>query len=675
MCGICGVVALDSEGRAEVIVRRMMAAMVRRGPDEEGFLLNPSVAVGMRRLSVIDLPGGSQPVWNEDRTLAVIYNGEIYNFRELRKELERAGHRFQSQSDTEVIVHAYEAWGERCLHRFHGMFAFAAIEMPQGSSGAASRVFIARDALGIKPLYYAIVEGALFFASEVRALLASKAVPPRLSAEALSSYLLFGSVSEPMTLVEGLFSLSPAHCMSISATRPIVDPETKSYWQAGAAARHETGTPQGPGANPSPARRVRALLEHSVNSHLIADVPVGVFLSGGLDSTAVAALASRGRVGIHTFTVAFPDLEFSEGQQARRTADRFHTEHSELTLTGQEMLARLDEACAAFDQPSMDGINTYFVSWAARQAGLKVALSGLGSDELFGGYASFHHASAIAKVAALARLCPGTIRAWAAAVFDGSAVFGASPDASRKALAAWLDSSSLPGEYFFTRTLFTPQQVASALGQKFSHWRASSWWKWLAAAVKQSELMDSFTRISWLESRSYLVNTLLRDTDAMSMHHSLEVRVPFLDLPLVQYMLSLPQASKRGRGRAKALLIEALADLLPEEVVAQRKRTFTFPWDNWLRGALGKRVGEGLSDWSPVLEPHLDRQFAAGVWSDFRNGRTSWSRPWSLYVLNEWVKQHLPVSDENHSANGSAAALSAASARWRETQPLRTTSD
>jgi asparagine synthase (glutamine-hydrolysing) len=307
----------------------------------------------------------------------------------------------------------------------------------------------------------------------------------------------------------------------------------------------------------------------------------------------------------------------------------------------------------------MDGINTYFVSWAARQAGLKVALSGLGSDELFGGYSLFRTVSSIAKVAALARLCPRPIRSRVAAAFDGSQAFGATPDAFRKALAAWLDSSSLPGDYFFTRALFTPQKVAGALGKKSGDWESSLWWKWLSAAVAQSNSMDSFTRISWLESQSYLVNTLLRDTDSMSMHHSLEVRVPFLDLPLFEYVLALPEAAKRGQGRSKALLIEALMDVLPEEIVAQQKRTFTFPWDNWLRGALGKHVAASLMDWSPVLEPHLARQFAADTWNDFLGGRTSWSRPWSLYVLNEWVKHHLSLGESDHLTIAGAAAVSA----------------
>ena len=219
MCGICGIVGMGSRERGEALVRRMMAAIVHRGPDAEGILIAPPVVAGSRRLSIIDLPGGSQPVWNETETLAVVYNGEIYNFRSLRKELEAAGHTFRTNSDTEVIVHAFEAWGEKCVERLHGMFTFAIVEMPQGPGGRATRVFIARDRMGIKPLYYAIVEGALFFASEVRALLASGAVPARLSSDALSSYLLFGSVSEPVTLVEGVFSLPPGHYLDVRSRR------------------------------------------------------------------------------------------------------------------------------------------------------------------------------------------------------------------------------------------------------------------------------------------------------------------------------------------------------------------------------------------------------------------------------------------------------------------------
>src|SRR5271168_3401828 len=426
MCGICGVVGLDSKLDGEAVVRRMLAAIVHRGPDEEGFLSALPIIVGSRRLSIIDLPGGSQPIWNETGTLAVVFNGEIYNFRELRKELEAKGHTFLTRSDTEVIVHAYEQWGEQSVARLRGMFALAVVEMPQGRGGPAAAVFLARDPLGIKPLYYAAGGGGLLFASEVRALLASGCISPQFSASAVPSYFLFGSVSKPMTFVEGVLSLPPGHFVKIHANDPRRVPEPKLYWNFTKEFYQDEDAETGTAYEEdfaSAATTVRSLLEDAVRAHLVADVPVGVFLSGGLDSTAIAALASHVQKGIHTFTVAFPDAEFSEAAIARKTAQRLGTEHRELTISSGEMEARLEEAVASFDQPSMDGINTYFVSWAARQAGLKVALSGLGSDELFGGYTSFRATARLARLASFSRFAPRPIRAFASTVIGASRAF------------------------------------------------------------------------------------------------------------------------------------------------------------------------------------------------------------------------------------------------------------
>lgn len=642
MCGICGIIGGESAETREAAVRRMMRAMVHRGPDGEGLLSAPPAALGMRRLSILDIPGGNQPIWNETGTIAVIFNGEIYNFRELRSELESSGHIFRTRSDTEVIVHAYEAWGDSFLRRLHGMFALAVVEMPQGSAGQAKRILIARDPLGIKPLYYALIGGMAIFASEVRTLLASDVVPARLSAGAISPYLLFGSVYEPLTMVEATFSLPPGHSLSVPVDQPVRSLEPSPYWNFESAASFaETDARERPSAAPT---HVRSLLDRAVASHLVADVPVGVFLSSGLDSTAIAAIASRNQGGVHTFTVAFPDTEFSEAEIARRTAAQLHTEHSELTISDSEMVQRLDEAIGALDQPSMDGINTYFVSWAARQAGLKVALSGLGSDELFGGYSTFRSAPRVARLRALARLFPGFFRRFVAAGLASTRLFGMPAGTLRKALAAWVDPHSLPHPYFFTRLLFPPQSVASGTRADSASWNSSPWQSQCSESARQTRSMDAFTAVSWLELRSYLLNTLLRDTDAMSMAHSLEVRVPFLDLALVERMLSLSGRAKGKTSGSKALLIAALADVLPQDVIAQRKRTFTFPWENWLRGALGKRVAAGFTEWSPALDPHVGSDFARSVWRGYLAGRTTWSRPWSLYVLNEWVKRNLPAN-------------------------------
>lgn len=630
---------MESTDASEPLVRRMMAAMAHRGPDDEGCLLAPRAALGMRRLSILDLQGGGQPLWNEAGTLAVIFNGEIYNFRELRTELESAGHRFRTRSDTEVIVHGYEEWGQDCAGKLRGMFAFAVVEMPHGRNGEAARVFIARDPLGIKPLYYAVVDGALFFASELRALLASGGMPTQLNGAQIPLYLLFGSACEPETMIEGVRTLPPGCSLAIAADGVHEAPAPAVYWNfardpAAESARREPSERLAPAAD-----RVRSFLEEAVASHLVADVPVGVFLSSGVDSTTLATLASRARPGIHTFTVAFPDARYSEATTARRTAQRLHTEHTELSLSGEEMVLRLDEAIAAFDQPSMDGINTYFVSWAARQAGLKVALSGLGSDELFGGYISFRNTARIKRIAALARAMPAPVRSALAHGLSRRSPSEPAIGKFAKLAAACFEPDSLPHPYFFTRLLFGPQTVSATVSART--WRSRISWRWIADLARQAAQLDDFTAVSWLELRTYLLNTLLRDTDAMSMRHSLEVRVPFLDTPLVEYVLSLRASAKLDGVRAKALLVRAMGDLLPEEIVEQRKRTFTFPWERWLRGELGRRVASGISEWSPALEPHVSGEFAAAAWGGFLHGRTTWSRPWSLYVLNEWVKRNV----------------------------------
>jgi len=612
----------------------MMAALAHRGPDDEGLRVAPAAVVGMRRLSIIDLAGGAQPMANEDGTVWVVLNGEIYNFQELRGQLEATGHVFRTQSDTEAIVHAYEEWGPQCVQRLRGMFAFAVVKADAAGAGGAE-VFLARDRFGIKPLYYAEAEGSIAFASEVRALVASGLVPPRLSAAALESYLLFGSVGEPLTLVEGVRSLPPGHRLLLSASRPAAEPEP--YWKPG-----ELGAEESPGtAGESPATRLRSLLEETVRLHLIADVPLGVFLSSGIDSTALAALAGRLCTGVNTFTVSFREQEYSEALLARKTAEALGTTHREFLLDENEMLERIGEAVAGLDQPSMDGINTYFVSWATRQSGLKVALSGLGGDEIFGGYSTFRSTPHVGRVAAVARRLPQALRSATAPAVAALAEARAKPDAARKLASVWREPEALPEAFFFTRMLFPPEQVSRLLREDrpWSEGR-EEWLGWLEGAAEEAERVDDFTAVSWLEARSYMVNTLLRDTDSMSMAHSLEVRVPFLDHALFESVATLPESVKRG-SRPKALLVEALRDLLPAEVVAKTKQTFTLPWERWLRGALKETVAKGLTDLAPTLSSQLETRAVVDVWQNFLDERTSWSRPWSLYVLNEWARRHL----------------------------------
>ena len=631
-------------------MRAMTAALRHRGPDEEGFLTRdvraPGLALGMRRLSIIDLAGGHQPVWNESKDVAVIFNGELYNYRDLRERLALCGHRFATQSDTEILVHAWEEWGEDALTELRGMFAFALLDL-RGRFATAPILFLARDPLGIKPLYYAQTPDGFAFASEVRALLASGTVPKRLSQDAVTAYLLFGSVSEPVTLVEGVFSLPPGHRMLLHVPERRRTPRARPWWDPSVSpAARDTLKPRD---FSSAAKKLRPLLEDAVRAHLIADVPVGLFLSSGLDSGAIAALAAQARRGIESFTLTFPGTAFDEAELARMAANRFKTKHTEVPLSGDSILARLDEALAALDQPTMDGINTYFVSWAAKQVGLKVALSGLGGDELFAGYQTFVDTPRLSRLIRWAWFVPQPVRRMTAPLVAALASRQGAPDAARKVAAAWIHPDVLPHPYFFTRTLFPPGQLERIIEPRFRPSTVGAdgvtleptWLGWLERTADEARKLEPIAGVSRLEMRTYMVSTLLRDTDSVSMARSLEVRVPLLDTPLVEFVGALPDAARRRPGVQKALLVEALGDLLPREILGQRKRTFTLPWEEWLRGPLRVRMEASFADPAPLLAPYLRPGGTRSVWTDFLAGKTSWSRPWSLYVLNEWCRRHL----------------------------------
>jgi asparagine synthase (glutamine-hydrolysing) len=628
----------------------MTAAMRHRGPDEEGFLAGearaPGLALGMRRLSIIDLAGGHQPIWNETHDVAVIFNGELYNYRDLRERLSLCGHRFVTQSDTEILVHAWEEWGEDALNELRGMFAFALLDLRERYA-TASILFLARDPLGIKPLYYTQTPDGFAFASEVRALLACGVAPKRLSQDALTAYLLFGSVSEPVTLLEGVFSLPPGHRMLLYVPDRRRTPRARPWWDpTQSPAARDTRKPRDLS---TAAKKLRPLLQDAVRAHLIADVPAGLFLSSGLDSGAIAAMAAQAQEGIQSFTLTFPGTAFDEAELSRVVAQRCGTKHTEVPLNGDAVLARLDEALAALDQPTMDAVNTYFVSWAAREVGLKVALSGLGGDELFAGYQTFADTPRLSKLVHAAWYVPAALRRMLTPLVASLIAQKNSADAGRKAASAWAFPDALPHPYYFTRTLFPPGRLERIIEPRFRPSTISAdgvtleptWLGWLERTADEARKLEPVAGISWLEMRTYMASTLLRDTDSVSMAQSLEVRVPLLDTPLVEFVGALPDAARRRPGVQKALLVEALGDVLPPEILAQRKRTFTLPWEEWLRGPLRARVEASFEDPAPSLAPYLRPGGIRSVWTEFLAGKTSWSRPWSLYVLNEWCRRHL----------------------------------
>jgi asparagine synthase (glutamine-hydrolysing) len=616
MCGIVGLVRLDGGEASVTRVRTMTDAMIHRGPDSDGFHSFGPVAIGMRRLSIIDVAGGDQPLYSEDEAIALVLNGEIYNFRELTSELTRRGHRFRTGSDAEVVVHAYEEWGDRCVDHLRGMFAFAIVDH---RDAAGPRVLIARDPLGIKPLYHWSDGETLIFASEVRALLATELVPRVLDPLGLRSFLSYGSVQDPFTLVNGIRSLLPGHLLRWQGGAP----EIERYWRL---------TVESGSGEPSTTEVLPALRNHlrdAVSSQLISEVPLGVFLSGGIDSTAIAALMKEGGTGpVRSFSIVFEEEEFDERRYARIAAEHIGTEHVELDLRGGMVRDLLQDALAAFDQPSVDGLNTYFVSKVVRDAGLTVALSGVGGDELFGGYSGYRSAIMAERWGGRLRKVPKPLRSALA-----SGLARAPREPLRKA-GAVLDGGLHP--YFTSRMLFLPRQVDRLLALTVDPQNEGT--QRFVELAEETAALDPVNRASALELQTYMLSTLLRDTDQMSMAHSLEVRVPLLDQDLTEMVTSIPGSLKLEQNQPKPLLTRPLEDILPQACVHRPKRGFELPLTRWLRGSLLTEMESffsGAHDDSVFAPEELRR-----IWREFKAGRVGWSRVWALFVLHSWLARH-----------------------------------
>jgi asparagine synthase (glutamine-hydrolysing) len=616
--------------RAAVPVSLMNARLVHRGPDSEGSLDSGRIALGIRRLRIIDLNTGDQPIYSHDRRRAVVLNGEIYNFRSLRTELEALGHRFATRSDTEVVLQAYEEWGLECLPRLRGMFAFAIYD--RGIGQETGSLLLARDRLGIKPLYLWHDNQQLLFASEVRALLASGSIPRVLSAAGLYTYLAFGSVQEPLTMIDGVTSLPPGSWLHVAPGPDGLQIKSGEYWHPPAVDDR---------AHPEPDEVYRWLAD-AVSSHLISDVPLGAFLSGGLDSGAVVALGSEALGGpLCAFTLGFDGWAGDEREQAALTAQRWASHHQVRTLGSDDVLADLGEALAAMDQPTVDGINTWYVSREARRAGLTVALSGLGGDELFAGYVSFR---VVPRLRRIQHLLP---RALQGLPSEGLLSRLLQPARGLHKLSGLLSEDLFfDHPYFLVRSLLAPHQVRGLLHpdvlERLSGDDAALelWRQHVDAQIRVAETYDPVGAVSWLELSQYMRSTLMRDADAMSMAHSLEVRVPFVDHVLVEHVLPLGGERKLGR-HPKPLLVDALGDRLPPSIVARKKKTFTLPFEKWLREDLAALVGNTLIDLPEQLLPWVEAGGARRLWAQFEQGSTTWSRPWTLFVLAKWVQRYL----------------------------------
>ena len=571
----------------------------------------PLGAIAHRRLSILDLtPAGHQPMVSSNGRYVVAYNGEIYNFRALRAELERAGARLTSDGDTAVLLEGWVRFGPAFVHRLDGMFAFALWDEWNRS------LYVARDTMGIKPLYYAPVGRGLLVASEVQALLASRLVPPRIDARALAGYLTFGSVPEPETIITGVRALPPGLVMCF-------DTASGTMKEVASVPTVQPYADQDPVADRATAvELVRGSLERSIDRHLVSDVPVAVFLSGGIDSSIVAALAAR-RAGttLDGFTVTFSERRFDESTIAAGVARRYGIRHHLIPLGDDDLLAALPRAFAAMDQPTLDGINTYVVSEAVRAHGTKVVLSGLGGDELFAGYPSFARARALARYA---RIPAPARRVAARIVARVGGVKGAK-------MALGLRNGS-PGDasYLASRTLLGSRQVSDLCGAR------------ALATMGAPRELTVLRQVSWRELTGYMRNTLLRDSDVFSMAHGLELRVPFLDREVISAAFQVEDALKLSRVVTKPLLVDATRDLLPLEVWDRPKQGFVLPFASWMHGPLAAEVTATLGDADRIQSLGMNPDAVRAVWSGFIRGQSgvTWSRPWALFALLRWATAH-----------------------------------
>lgn len=621
MCGIAGLAARNGT-ELEPALQRMATAMAHRGPDGTGIELvsseKPAVGLCATRLAIQDTSRrGHQPMLTSGMTYCIAFNGELYNVADLRRELSPR-YRFRGGSDTEVALAAWEAWGTSCLKRFRGMFAMAVWDARQ------RRLFLARDRVGIKPLYLQVRDDSLCFASELRALLASGAVDdPSLSPAGLESYLMTGSVAEPFTILEGIRAIPPGHWAAWDGATLT----TEQYWSVTEAFADQPTVPTRAAA----VARLRELLEDAVRRHLVSDVPLGVFLGGGIDATAITALlAAVTGEPPKTVSVVFPQRDYSEEPYVRTVVERFATEHYQLDLSPQALPERIPPALMAMDQPTVDGINTHIVSGASREAGLTVALSGVGGDELFAGYDTVR---AVRRLNAVRRMIPAVARPAALALLSRRWGRGDRMDK----LSDWLGTSaSAESAYGVVRQLFGRSVVTNLLG-------ASSQWRSPADCADVQPELDAVNSVSLAELSCYMRNTLLRDADVMSMSHSLEVRVPFLDSVLVDFVAALPGRWKTSREKPKPLLVDALGELLPNSIVHRPKMGFTLPFEHWLREEMRNEVESRLldSDYGGQTGSALNHREIQRIWTSFLDRETSWSRPWALFVLKSWGERHL----------------------------------
>ena len=636
MCGIFGVI-----GKADLeLAHRVARGMYHRGPDDSGTWIDTThtpVTLVNTRLASIDLSeSGHMPMLSHNREVAITYNGEVYNFPEIRSDLEKLGYTFLSNSDTEVILTAYQHWGDACVERFRGMFAFLIWDVKK------QKLFAARDRLGIKPLYWSMVGDDLILGSELKTILASGLIAPTMNYQALHHYLTFYAVPPPLTMIENVHSLLPGYCLTWEKGAVSV----KQYWDLPIMTSSDSQYTKLDEVETK--LELRRLLEESIKLRMVSDVPVGAFLSGGVDSSAVVALMAR-LTGdrLKTFSVGYDiaGKSMDERYYAELVARRNDTEHNEIVISGTEVAAQLSNFVCAMDQPTGDGLNTYLVSRATSNH-VKVALSGLGGDELFAGYRQYRYLMNAESISRTWNRAPKVAKSLGRTFFAGLSKLSGRPALAE--VPEWLESSFL-NRYLRTRTLFN-EESKTALYRSGMLERQS-------VIVPSIDLLDNYLncdehdyimKVTRLELKSYMSHMLLRDTDATSMSHSLEVRVPLIDHILVEFAANIPSSMKLGNsyvgklaGPTKVVLTDTLEDVLPKQILNRKKQGFFMPVGSWMLNDLEPIVSEALSSDTVSRRGIFDSGAVSRLRSDFENGTESYMKVWALLMLELWQREFI----------------------------------
>ena len=615
MCGITGILHFNKLPDAPERVGRMTHAIAHRGPDAEGFYDEPAIALGHRRLSIIDLSGAAnQPFFDATGNYVMVFNGEIYNYPELKQQL--SDYPFTTSSDTEVLMAAFYKWGIDCLKALEGMFAFAIWDKH------SETLWLARDRMGVKPLYFFRNENAFAFSSEKRSLLASALINPSIDQQSLFEFLSLQSTGYPNAIINNIHQLQAGCYMKLTEHSS----DTIRYWSV---TDNKTSI-EGDGA--TIRKTLFDKMNEAVAKRMMSDVPMGAFLSGGIDSSAVVALMSlNARDKINTFNLSFTEKEYDESGYADTIAKRFGTSHTRHLLRPEDFLEQVVAGLDAMDSPTADGINTFVLSGAIRAAGLKVALTGIGGDELFAGYPGFTRFYKLNNASAGYQLSY-PLRKMASLLLQHS------PSNKNKRLAELLaiSDTSISNVYPIIRKIFSPDLIRQLVNTDI---RQTGLEKMLKAELSEIQQFDLFSQYSIAEYMGYTQHTLLKDADQMSMAVGLEIREPFFDHQLVEYVLSIPDHIKYPN-YPKQLMVEALEPLLPDEIVHRKKQGFVLPWEKWMRAELQTFCAAQINDLA-------DRNFIRHdellkYWNRFlqHDPTVRWMELWQFVVLGHWLKKN-----------------------------------